>query len=66
MFCLVVVFGILSSSSPVEIAIAAAGRGWEVRDSNALRSRPAPRTFFSRYIDWHRVEADSSRSNAQV
>ena len=66
MFCLVVVFGILSSWSPVAIAVAAAGKGREVRESNALRSRSAPRTFFNRNIDWHRVEADSSRRNAQV
>jgi hypothetical protein len=64
--CLIVVFGIVYSWSPVAIAVAAAAMGWVIAESNALRSRLAQWPVFSRYIDWHRVDEDLSSSDAHV
>jgi hypothetical protein len=64
--CLVVVFGIVYLWSPVAIAVAAAAMGWVIAESNALRSRLAQWPFFSRYIDWRRVEEDLSSRDAHV
>ncbi len=56
--CIFVVFAVVYRLHPAFVAVAAAGMGWVIAESNALRTRLAQWPIFKSYIDWKKVEED--------
>ena len=62
-FCVVAVLGIVYCWPAIIVAIAGAGAGWLIAETNALRNRLLQWPFFQRYIDWRKVDEDLSNSD---
>ncbi len=56
--CIFVVFAVVYRLHAAFVAVAAAGMGWVIAESNALRTRLAQWPIFKSYIDWKKVEED--------
>ena len=56
--CIFVVFAVVYRLHPAFVGVGAAGMGWAIAESNALRTRLAQWPIFKSYIDWKKVEED--------